>query len=101
GVVFQNSGEHSNDGNITIRFTVTSTAPIIELEYSLDGGDYVSIDANTTSVSLSGLEDGEHALTVRARDSSGNVLINEAEFTVGMTSNTGEPPLNGDMTVLA
>ncbi len=101
GVVFQNSGEHSSDGNITIRFTVTSTAPIIELEYSLDGGDYVSIDANATSVSLGGLEDGEHALTVRARDSSGNVLINEAEFTVGMTSNSGLSPLYGDTAMLA
>ncbi len=101
GVVFQNSGANSDDGNITIRFTVTSTAPVIELEYSLDGGDLVGIDADATSVSLSGLEDGEHTLTVRARDSSGNVLVNETDFTVGVTSNVEDPPLKADMTMLA
>lgn len=101
GVVFQNSGTNSDDGNITISFSVTSTAPIVQLEYSLDGGDYVGIDANATSVSLSGLEDGEHTLMVKARDSSGNVLINEAEFTVGSGTNLEDPPLKNDLTMLA
>jgi large repetitive protein len=101
GVVFQNSGANSDDGSITISFTVTSTAPIIKLEYSLDGGDFMIIDANATSVSLSGLEDGEHSLTIRAGDSSGNVLVNEADFTVGVSPRVEEPPLKADMMMLA
>ncbi len=102
GVVFQAAQRAYAEGNVTINFTVGSSSPITALEYSLDGGNYVGLSAQATSVSLSDMANGEHTLAVRARDTAENVLINEAKFTVGEADSTGTVTgLNANMLALA
>lgn len=55
----------------------------------MDGSSYVALEPNATSVSLTGLTEGKHTLTVKAEDSSNNVMVGQTEFTVGKSSTTG------------
>jgi LPXTG-motif cell wall-anchored protein len=52
----------------------------------LDNGAYVQMDPNATSVTLNGVEGGEHHLTIRATDSLNGVLVSETNFTVGAST---------------
>jgi nitrous oxidase accessory protein len=55
--------------NVALNFTLTPWA--MNLQYSMDGKDNVTLTSNTT---LSGLADGPHRLTLYAEDPFGNVL---------------------------
>jgi len=67
-----------NDGNVTL--TYSTSEPASKISYSLDGQDEVTISGNIT---LSGLSNGEHKVTVYAWDTLGNLGISETvAFTV-------------------
>lgn len=84
GIVFDDSNTaFPSGGDVTINFTVVGEGTINKLEYSVDGGAFIEMATNATSVTLSGLEDGEHTLKVKATDSSNNTLEDEMTFTVG------------------
>jgi hypothetical protein len=59
-------------GNISLTFTVNEPASWVG--YSLDGHDNVTITANIT---LSGLSNGAHNLTIYAKDIAGNIGASE------------------------
>ncbi len=83
GIVFQEPDDSYPEGNVTIGFTVVNGATISKLEYSLDGAAFVEVPVNSTSVSLTGLSDGEHKLIVKATDVSGESMEKEVSFKVG------------------
>ena len=61
-----------NTSNISLNFTVNEAVSAIK--YSLDGGENVTIAGNTT---LTGLPNGEHAVTVYAIDETRNLGTTE------------------------
>ena len=66
------------EGDISLTFTVNEPASWVG--YSLDGHDNVTITANIT---LSGLSNGAHNLTVYAKDIAGNIGASETiHFTI-------------------
>ena len=73
-VVFVLSPQHKtyDTGDISLTFTVNEPASWIG--YSLDGRDNVTITGNIT---LAGLSNGDHNLTVYARDTAGNYGTSE------------------------
>lgn len=82
-IVFLEQEKTYPDGNVTVTFTVADAAAVSNLEYSLDGGSFVELDTNATSISFHGLEDGGHSVTVRATDMEGGIIENVVNFTVG------------------
>jgi len=88
-IVFSDSGRTYPDGNVTVTFALPFEASTItKLEYSLDGGSYVTIDSAATSVTFSGLSNGTHHLTVRATDSSGQIATGTTSFNVAYATET-------------
>ena len=100
GVVYSFNTENQS----AVRFTVDSTAPLVtillenktyvtadvplrfvvnewvSLSYVLDGKENVTIDGNVT---LTGLSDGEHNVTVYVQDGAGNIGASETiNFTI-------------------
>jgi hypothetical protein len=64
--------------SIPLNFTVDE--PVSQVTYSLDGQENVTVSGNAT---LTGLSNGEHNVTVYARDEAGNVGSSETtSFTV-------------------
>lgn len=88
GIVFQDGSNKFSDGNVTIGFTVASSSDIAKLEYSLDGGEPVVVSATTTSLSFTGLGDGDHRLVVKATDTNGTTIRGEYDFTVGKSGSS-------------
>lgn len=67
--------------SVPLEFAVSETTSWVA--YSLDGGDNVTIDGNTT---LSELSEGEHTLTVYANDTIGNMGSSQTiQFTIDLT----------------
>lgn len=96
GIVFEEHDDsYPSGGDVTVNFTVVGDGTIDKLEYSIDGGSFVELDTNATSVTLSGLEDGEHTLVVKATDSSNNNLENELKFAVGRSAS--DDPLSNPL----
>jgi hypothetical protein len=91
GITIQNDDRYAN-GAVTVNFTVAS-ASITKLEYSLDGGAYVTLDPGNRLIELTGLADGEHTLSMYAEDSEDNVLLGETTFIVGTVAATSDSPL--------
>lgn len=58
-------------------FTLTSTEANSTFEASLDGAAYVAV---TSPYAVSGLADGLHGVSVRARDAAGNIDASPANF---------------------
>jgi hypothetical protein len=103
GIAFPNDGKSYIERNVTVDFNVSMWS-ISKLEYSLDGGDYVALDVNATSVGLSNLTEGRHILTLRAEDPLRNVLVSETNFTVELAVSDIDAMANdllGDTTMLA
>jgi hypothetical protein len=100
GVVFQNGNGNYPSGNVTINFAVVDTTSVSKLEYALDDGAYIALDPNATSVTLNGLSDGKHTLTIRAEDSSNNVMVGKTEFTVGASTTSSVTDALSDPLVL-
>ena len=61
-----------NTNNISLDFTVNE--PVSKIEYCLDGQEKLIIDGNVT---LTGLSDGFHNVTVYATDEDGNVGVSK------------------------
>ena len=66
-----------NSSTISLDFSVDK--PCIELSYSLDGKDNITIAGNTT---ITGLDNGNHTLTIYAKDSFGNFGNQTISFTI-------------------
>jgi hypothetical protein len=80
-VITQNKGNYSS-GDFKLRF-VTSE-PVNWMGYSIDNFENVTIDGNTT---IKGLGNGDHNLTVYAKDGSGNIGSSETiKFTVDIAA---------------
>ena len=62
-------------GNIQLNFTVNEF--VSQIIYSLDGKENVTISGNTT---LTGLANGDHNLTIYAKDEAGNVGTSEITY---------------------
>jgi hypothetical protein len=61
--------------NIPLNFTVSES--VSQITYSLDGEENITITGNTT---LSGLANGDHNLTVYAKDKAGTVGTSETTY---------------------
>lgn len=71
-----------NTSSVALKFTLTKAANV--LKYSLDGKEKVQITANIT---LTGLSNAAHTVTVYAYDKQGNMGTSETvSFTVNSTS---------------
>ncbi|MDW5562437.1 MAG: hypothetical protein SA339_04350 [Methanomassiliicoccus sp.] len=82
GIVFENPVISSN-GDVTVNFTVALNGTTVKaLQYQLDDGALTNLDPANTSVSFTGLKEGDHTLTIRATDSNGEVLVGETTFSV-------------------
>ena len=88
------SGPASLTTNSSATFVFAGTDPtsggvssgVNHLEYSLDGGSYVTA---TSPLTLSGLADGSHTFQVRAVDNAGNIGAPTSEtWTVDSTPPT-------------
>jgi hypothetical protein len=67
----------SSNGDMVVNFTIAlNGTTVTALEYSLDGGEFTPLDTADRSITLTGLSEGDHTLTIRATDSDGNVLEN-------------------------
>jgi hypothetical protein len=65
-----------------VPFSFNASEPVSQITYSLDGEENVAITGNTT---LTGLANGDHTLTVYAKDEAGNVGTSETiSFTVNV-----------------
>ncbi len=85
-IVFQDQGKAYTGNRVTINFAVADPIAISSLRYSLDGQDFLDLALNTTSLTLTGLEEGSHNVTVRATDISGRIIEGTVNFTVGSGS---------------
>jgi parallel beta-helix repeat protein len=64
--------------SIPLNFTVNE--PVLQITYSFDGAENITITGNTT---LTGLANGDHNLTIYAKDEAGNLGVSETiNFTV-------------------
>jgi hypothetical protein len=98
--VFQNDGGDYPDGNITITFAVNNMV-VERLEYSLDGGAFVTMEPSANSVVLTGLSEGEHRLKVRATDGSNNIMYeNTTTFTIGAEETTDGSVLDNPILIV-
>lgn len=72
--------ENKTNGIPYIQLNFLVNEPVLQFMYSLDGKDNVTVAGNTT---LTGLSDGEHNVTVYAKDIAGNIGASETvTFTV-------------------
>jgi hypothetical protein len=73
----------ASNGDAVVNFTIAlNGTTVTDLQYSLDDGDFVSIDVNDRSVTFTGLAEGDHSLTIKATDSNGNVLKETKTFSI-------------------
>jgi len=100
GIVFQNTDTPFTGNNVTVGFTVVGEGSIVKLEYSLDGGSYIELDPNATSVTFSGLSEGDHTLAIKATNDADAVLTGETTFKVGTSSTDDLGSLLGNPLVL-
>ena len=76
--VYLPANETFDTSNIPLNFTVDD--PVSQVTYSLDGQEKVTVSGNAT---LTDLSNGEHNVTVYARDDAGNVGSSETmAFTI-------------------
>ncbi|MCU0859669.1 MAG: Ig-like domain-containing protein [Thermoplasmata archaeon] len=68
---------------LVISWTVSETGPEVTVEYRVDGGSWQAVTED--SVTLSGLDEGEHTVDVMASDDAGNDYTDSVTFTVDMT----------------
>ncbi len=85
-IVFQDQSKAYAGNHATINFAVADPIAISSLKYSLDGQGFLDLALNATSVTLTGLEQGSHNVTVRATDISGRSIEGTVNFTVGSLS---------------
>lgn len=60
-----------------VPLTLTTNEPVSQASYSLDGKENVTIAGNTT---LTGLTNGDHNLTIYAKDEAGNIGTSETSY---------------------
>lgn len=70
-----------NSTSVEMVWEGSSSSGIGRYWLSVDGGEFLDVGQNTSYV-LSGLGEGEHAVTLRARDYAGNYNTTSIEFTV-------------------
>ncbi len=61
--------------DVPLHFTVNQ--PVSQIAYSLDGKENITISGNTT---LTGLANGDHNLTIYAKDEAGNTGVSETIY---------------------
>jgi hypothetical protein len=66
-----------------VSFNFTINQPVSQIMYSLDGKDNVTVAENAENITLNGLFNGLHSVTVYAWDIAGNVGVSETiNFTI-------------------
>jgi N-acetylneuraminic acid mutarotase len=83
------SPESANYTTSDIKLNFTLNKPVAQTSYSLDGGDNVTINGNTTIADLS---NGLHNVTVYASDTFGNIGASQTiNFTIAKPESEGFP----------
>lgn len=89
----KSNGTIFSTGSPTIEWTSEDTLTGVHgYEYSVDGGAFTSC-GNVSSVILTGLTDGNHAVTVRAIDEAGNIIEDTLTFVVDTSVISASGPL--------
>ncbi len=83
-------------GSVALSFTIEDTSDIEWIGYSLDGAGNVTISGGTL---LTGLVNGDHTITVYARDSAGNTGSASVGFTVNAWQQDNTPPVIESITL--
>jgi hypothetical protein len=71
------STENKSYSGDSIQLNFTTSEPVSQIVYSLDGQENVTINGNTT---LTGLSEGDHNLTVYATDEAGSIGASETIY---------------------
>lgn len=87
-------GNITNQTNVTVAWGASDAiSGLAGYQYRIDGGNW-SAWSSTTSYEFEGLSDGEHNVTIRARDALGNIATVYIEFlvdTLGPTLSVENP----------
>ncbi len=81
-ITFLEPGKEFGSSTVTIGFQIGTVGPIAELKASLDGAANSTVDPGLRSITFTGLEEGEHRVTIWARDMSDHWGQNMTSFTV-------------------
>ena len=92
------SGVPADPSNTATASLTVAGAGVVSYRYSLDGGAYASEVAIGTPISLSGLVEGPHTVSVVGKDNAGNwqpdIAATTAAWTIDTTSPTGVSVVN-------
>lgn len=89
-------GSYLGNGNVTISWTVNSSASVINTtELSLDGTNWIDVAGYSSTIMV--LNDGSYTVFIRATDSEGNINETSVSFIVDTIAPTLEisAPLDG------
>src|SRR5207302_11150513 len=77
-------------GNVLVTWVASDNNGLARIEVSLDGGAPMTLGANATSTTLTGVSDGPHTIRVQAFDLAGS----SASDSVVVTVDTTAPPVS-------
>src|SRR5205807_1839726 len=75
-------------GNVLVTWVASDNNGLARIEVSLDGGAPITLGANATSATLTGVSDGPHTIRVQAFDLAGSSASDSVVVTVDTTAPT-------------
>ncbi len=75
-------------GNVVVTWAASDNNGLARIEVSLDGGAPITLGANATSTTLTGVSDGPHTIRVQAFDLAGSSASDSVVVTVDTTAPT-------------
>src|SRR5205807_7657246 len=75
-------------GNVLVTWVASDNNGLARIEVSLDGGAPITLGANATSTTLTGVSDGSHTIRVQAFDLAGSSASDSVVVTVDTTAPT-------------
>jgi hypothetical protein len=76
-----------------------STSAIGAIELSIDGAPYQMFDGAQSNITLQGLSDGTHSLSVRVTDLAGNQKVSESSFIVDTNPLSSQGPYGSSLLI--
>jgi C1A family cysteine protease len=76
-----------------------STSAVGTIELSIDGAPYQMFDATRSNITLLGLSDGPHSLSVQVTDLAGNEVISESSFVVDTNPLSSQGPYGSSLLI--